>query len=254
MRFCSSILCLLLFCMANSGFVHSQTATAQIPSPFQQQAQAAVSGGKPFSVVNLTATAEWIAGSDRESGTAQLQANIDGSTNVQLALGKASRTDVQTKADSSRSCTWTDGTGKSFDVFGPNCLIAIPWFSPSLFTQSSVTLPALLASTDDGAVERDNATLHQVSYLLKLTGANTASTSRMVSQSTVKVFYDPQTFLPTSLEYAIHPDKNNLQNIPVKVAFSNYQSVSGVMLPHHIERFVNRTLQLKLDVTTASIE
>ena len=87
MRFCSSILCLLLICIANSGFVHSQTATAQIPSPFQQQAQTAVSGGKPFSAVNLTANAEWIAGSDRESGTAQMQANIDGSTNVQFALG-----------------------------------------------------------------------------------------------------------------------------------------------------------------------
>jgi hypothetical protein len=213
-----------------------------------------VSAGKPFSVVNLTATAEWTAGFLHESGTAQLQANVDGSANVQLALGKASRNEVQTKADSSRSCTWTDDPGKSHDILGPNCLIAIPWFSPSLFTQSSAALPALLATIDDGAVEKDKATFHQVSYLLKLTGANTSSTNRMVSQSTVKVFYDPQTFLPSSLEYSIHPDSNDLQNIPVKVAFSNYQSVSGVMLPFHIERFVNRTLQLKLDVSNASIE
>jgi hypothetical protein len=253
MRSCLTYLC-LFFCITVSYSAHTQTVTSQIPTTFQVQAQAAVSTGKSFSVVNLTATAEWTAGSDRESGTAQLQANVDGSTNVQLALGKASRTEVQTKADSSRSCTRTDGAGKSHDVLGPNCLIAIPWFSPSLFGQSSAALPALIAMTDDGAVEKDKATFHQVSYLLKLKGTKTSSTNRMVSQSTVKVFYDPQTFLPASLEYSIHPDDNDLQNIPVKVVFSNYQSVSGVMLPHHIERFVNRTLQLKLDVTTASIE
>ncbi len=253
MYVCRSVLC-LFFCLTISYSARSQTATSQIPTTFQVQAQTAVSAGKPFTAVNFTATAEWTAGSLHESGTAKLQANADGSNSVQFALGKASRTEIQTKTDLSRTCTWTDSTGKSQDILGPNCLIAIPWFSPGLFTQSSVALPALLASTDDGAVKKDKATMHQVSYLLKLKGANTPSTNRMVSQSTVRVFYDPQTFLPASLEYSIHPDDNDLQNIPVKVVFSNYQPVSGVMLPHHIERFVNRTLQLKLDVTAASIE
>jgi hypothetical protein len=252
-RFCCSILC-LLFCITASHSAQSQTATSQTPSPFQQQAQIAVSGGKAFSVVNLTAAAEWIAGSDRERGTAQLQANADGSTNVQLALGKASRTEVQTKADLSRTCTWTDGTGKSHDVLGPNCLIAVPWFAPSLFGQPSAALPSLLGTTDDGAVSKDSSTFHQVSYLLKLKGADSSATNQLVGQSTVKVFYDPQTSLPASLEYFIHPDSDDSRNIPVRVVFSNYQSISGVMLPFHIERYVNRTLQLKLDVSNASIE
>jgi hypothetical protein len=60
--------------------------------------------------------------------------------------------------------------------------------------------------------------------------------------------------LAASLEYSIYPDNDDLQNIPVKVVFTNYQSVSGVMPPFHIQRYVNRTLQIKLDVTTASIE
>jgi hypothetical protein len=237
------------FCLVSSHLALTQTPTA-----FQQQAQTAVSAGKPFGVVNLTATAEWIAGSLHENGTAQLQANVDGSTNVQLALGKASRTEVQTKIASSRTCTWTDGAGKSHDILGPNCFVAIPWFSPGLIAQSSAALPALLGTTDDGIVSKNGSTSHQVSYLLNLKGRDVQSTNRMVSQSTVKVFYDPRTFLPESLEYSIHPDNNGLQDIPVSVAFSNYQSVAGVMLPFHIERFINRTLQLKLDVSNASIE
>jgi hypothetical protein len=214
----------------------------------------AVSGGKAFSVVNLTATAEWIAGSDRESGTAQLQANADGSTNVQLALGKASRTEVQGKTDLSRACTWTDSSAKSHDVVGPNCQIALPWFAPVLFAQTSAALPALIETSDDGIVSKDSLSVHQLSYFLKLTGANTSITNRMVKQSTMKVFYDPETHLPSSLEYFIHPDDDNSKDVPVKVTFSNYQSSSGVMLPFHIERFINRTLQLKLDVTNASIQ
>lgn len=195
-----------------------------------------------------------VLGSTHQTGTAQLQANADGSTNVQLALASDSRTEVQTKVDSFRTCTWIDSAGKSHDILGPNCFIAIPWFSPGLFTQPSAFLPPLLGTTDDGPVSKDNSNFHQVGYRLNLNGTNATANNRMATQSTVKVFYDPQTFLPAGLEYSIHPDNDDTQNIPVKVVFSDYKLVSGVMLPFHIERFVNRALQLKLDVSNATIE
>jgi hypothetical protein len=230
---------------------HSQTST---PSTFQVQAQTTVSAGKPFSVVNLTATAEWTAGSTHESGTAQLQAKVDGSANLQLNAGSASRTETQTKADNSRTCVWIDAVGTSHDILGPNCSIAVPWFAPGLFTQPASQLPSLMSTTDDGMVSRDNATFHQVSFLFNQTGMNSASTQQLADQSKVKVLYDSQTYLPAVLTYFVHPDTNNLKNIEVKVVFSNYQSVSGIMLPFHMEKYVNNSLQLKLDITNASIE
>lgn len=250
MRLCFSVLCLAL-CISSSATANCQSLT---PSAFQTKAQGAVSGGKLFSRVTLAANAEWTAGSLHQTGTAQLQANADGSTSVQLSLGQASHTESQTKADSARTCEWTDQAGASHDILGPNCFIAVPWFAPSLYTQPLSQLPALIGTTDDGEVSKDGSTLHQISYLLNLQGADSTSTDQMVSQSTVKVFYDPQTALPDSLEYFVHPDSNDLQNIPVRVVFRNYQSVSGVMLPFHVEKYVNRTLQLTLDVTNASIE
>jgi hypothetical protein len=253
MRFRRSIFCSCL-CLNTSYLASSQATTSQIPTSFQQQVQTAVSAGKPFSVVNLTATAEWIAGSDHESGSAQLQAKVDGSANVQLMLGKASRTDIQTTADASRTCTWVDSVGKTHAFLGLNCFVAIPWFAPGLYAQTSTSLPSLLGVTDGGAVSKDGSAFHQMSYVLKLAGSDATSTNRLVNQSTVNVFYDPKTFLPVSLEYFIHPDNNDSQNIPVRVVFSNYQSVSGVMLPFQIDRYINRTLQLKLDVSNATIE
>jgi hypothetical protein len=221
---------------------------------FQEKAQAAVSGGKLFSVLNLTATAEWTAGSTHETGTAQLQAKIDGSANVQLSLGQTSRTETQTAADSARTCAWTDNAGTSHEVVGANCFVAIPWFAPGLFTQASSQLPSLLGVTDNGVVPETSSTLHKMSFVFNQQGMDSVTTAQLTERSTVKVFYDPQTYLPVALEYNIHPDNNDLQNIPVSVVFSNYQSVSGMMVPFHIEKYVNRSLQLTLNVSNATTE
>lgn len=250
MRLWLFALCLLL-CIPVFSSAHGQTVS---PTAFQEKAQGAVSGGKSIQSIMLSASAVWVAGSQSESGTAELQANADGSTNVQLNLGSASRTETRTKMDGSRTCQWTDSAGTNHEVLGPNCLIAIPWFAASLFTQPASRVSPLIVTTDDGAISKDGATFHQISYLLNLQGADTNSTNQSISWSRVKVLYDPQTFLPASLEYFIHPDDNNLQNIPVRVVFSSYQSISGVMLPFHIDKYVQRTLQLSLNVNNASIQ
>ena len=243
-------LCLSL-CVIASSSARSQSTT---PSAFQEKAQAAVTGGKSIQSIKLDGAAEWIAGSSHASGTAELKTSTDGSASIQLNLGQSSRTEVQTKVDASRACQWTDASGTSHEVLGANCFIAIPWFTPSLFTQPASQLSTLIASTDDGEVSKNGSAFHQISYALNLETPDTASTKQLVDQSRVKVLYDPQTFLPSSLEYAIHPDDDDLQSIEVKVLFSDYRSISGVMLPYHIEKFVNRSLQIKLDINNASIE
>jgi hypothetical protein len=220
MRFCTLSSCLLVGLTASYS-AHSQNPTPSTPSSFQVQAQTAVSAGKPFSVVNLTATAEWTAGSTHESGTAQLQAKADGSANLQLNAGSASRTETQTKADNSRTCVWTDAAETSHDIVGANCFVSIPWFAPGLFTQPASQLPSLLTTIDDGVVSKDNGTFHQVRFQLNRVGMDSTSTTQLTERSTVKIFYDPQTFLPASLEYNIHPDGDDSHNLPVKVVFGN---------------------------------
>lgn len=245
------LVCCLLLCTSVCASAQNLPPTQSV---FQANVQAAISGQKPVSVVNLTANAEWFAGSTHETGTAQLQAKADGATSVQLVLGQGSRLETQTKIDSSRTCAWTDNAGISHDILGANCFVAIPWFAPNLFAQPASLLPVLLATTDDGEVSKDGVAFHQLRYFLNLQAADSISSKRAVDHSAVKVFYDPRTFLPVSLEFAAHPDTNDLQNIDVEVKFSNYQSVSGVLLPFHIEKYVQHTLQLKMDVSNASIE
>jgi hypothetical protein len=249
-RFCLFVFCPLFF-IAASFSVRGQSPNL---SSFQEKAQTAVVGGKSIRAIKLSGTAEWFAGSLHENGTAELQANADGSTSVQLNLGQASRTETQTQIDLARTCQWTDNVGKSHEIVGANCLTSIPWFAPGLVAQSPAQLPAILVSTDDGDVLKNGSSFHQISYSLNLAEASTPSTKQLRQATAAKVLFDPQTVLPASLEYAIHPDGDDLRSLDVRVVFSDYRSVLGVMLPFHIERFVNRTLQLKLDISNASVE
>ncbi|NYF78154.1 hypothetical protein [Granulicella arctica] len=250
MRLCSAVLCLLVP-LVGASTAYSQTPT---PSAFLGQVQSTVLGGKSIRSVKLSGTAEWTAGSLQESGNAALDANADGSSSFQLSLNKASRTETATKTDSYKTCQRTDAAGATTNVMGPNCLVSMPWFAPILFTQSASELPALLTSSDDGLVTKDGASLHQISYRLALEDSDGASTKRIQDASTVKVYFDPQTVLPVSLEYAVHPDNDDLQSLEVKVLFSDYRQISGVMLPFHIERYLQRSLELKLDISNATIE
>ena len=250
----SLVVCLFLATPIPSLAIGQTTTTSITESTFQRQVQAAVTAGNLVRSIKLSGAAEWTAGSLQESGTAQLEANADGSSNVQLYLNKASRTETQTKADSLRTCHWTDAAGVVRENTGKSCFIAIPWFAPSLIAQSAAQLPAMLMVTDDGEMSKNGASFHQISYGLNFEGMAGPFTKRLQDASVVKVQYDAQSFLPVSLEYSIHPDSGNSQTLEARVVFSDYRSVSGVMLPFHIEKYVNRTLQLKLDVNNASIE
>jgi hypothetical protein len=236
--------------IAGSIALPSYGQSSGAPS-FYVKAQAAQSGGKAISSINLSATAEWAAGSLQENGIAQLRANVDGSTTVALSVGQASRTETYSKDESSRSCQRADAAGKGYAIGGLNCVAATPWFAPILVTQAALNRTDLFTASDDGEISKDGTTYHQISLTRSFTGTSDAS-SKSIQQSTkITILYDPQTLLPSILEYSIHPDGNDLRSIGVRVVFSDYRSVSGLMLPFHIDKYVNHSLQLTLSVSNA---
>jgi hypothetical protein len=71
--------------------------------------------------------------------------------------------------------------------------------------------------------------------------------------TTLDIEFNPTTFLPDSISYAIHPDANAYIDIPVQVEFSNYQTVQGVSVPFHIQRYVNGVLFLDITISRVSL-
>jgi hypothetical protein len=247
MRILSSVIC---FVVAASVALSSYGQASSAHNVYVK-VQAAQSGDKAISAIDLNATAEWTAGSTHEHGTAQLQAKADGSTTVALRLGQLNRTETYSKEESSRTCKRTDAAGKEYAIVGLNCVASTPWFAPVLITQAALHRADLFSASDDGEISKDGATRHQISLIRPLRGTSDPI-SKSIQQSTkITILCDPQTLLPSSLEYSIHPDGDDSRGIGVRVVFSDYRSVSGVMLPFHIEKYVNHSLQLTLSVTNA---
>ncbi len=68
----------------------------------------------------------------------------------------------------------------------------------------------------------------------------------------VEIFLDPSTFLPVSYVYNLHPDNNALVDIPIEIRYSNYQSVAGLQIPLHVQKFINNTLAMDAQFQNAS--
>lgn len=241
-RFSAVCICLSLPSIA-------QTAAPNIPLPLSQANQA-FSAGKAVTSVQMIGTANWFAGSFKDSGPAKLSANVNGENRAEFDLGSGSRVESQSAITDDRTCTWSGKDGVEHVVASSNCWTATVWFLPHLALQS-VGVPTALTSqalTTSGNVQ-------QLNQQLTIAPGKTAPsvTALIQSWSTTNLSLDPASSLPTVLKYTIHPDNNSSVNIQVEVRFSSYQTVSGVALPFHIERYVNGALQVSIDINSAVV-
>ncbi len=239
----------LLLCLLSAPFFgYSQT---YLPIPFLTTIMASIPLGTPLNGLHLEGRATYVAGSLLETGTATLDAKSDGTTSVALSLDTASGTESYPAQAADRACTYTNKAGAISSISKIDCLTPLSWFAPILGARNPLQLPPLIAVSDGGEVTRNGITLHDLTYGRLIQGKDTASTNLLVRATNVHVLYDPQTLLVSSIEYSIHPDGDITTPIDARIAFSDYRSVSGVMLPYHIERYINRSLFLTIDVDTA---
>jgi hypothetical protein len=66
------------------------------------------------------------------------------------------------------------------------------------------------------------------------------------------LYVDPSTLLPSILDYSVLSDSGSAM-IAVEVRFSQYQKLAGLTVPGHIERYLNGSLDLSIDITQASV-
>jgi hypothetical protein len=228
------------------------SAYAQTSQTVLANAAAAFSQGKPVNSVTLDATAQWIVGSDNEAGNAILTAGADGSFSIQLQLAQGSRTEAQTSFSSGQNCTWTGTDGVVHSVAAHNCMGSVAWFLPSAALlggqQPSAVTTLLVSASATGAQQLLDIRQQRTPP----TGLSSDAASLSTHLSTVDVYLDPGSYLPTALAFNVHPDQNCASDIPVQVTFTNYQTVSGVSVPFRIQRYINGVLNLDLTVTKAS--
>jgi hypothetical protein len=200
--------------------------------------------------VTLTGTANYIAGSDDETGTATLKA-IVGASRMNLNLSSGPRSEV-VNTSASPAGTWSGPDGVSHQMSGHNLMLVDPaWFFPAFPITHG--LSAGYVATDVGQETRNGQAVEHVTISQTSTAQTPPGVPTMAHLSKMDYFLDSATFLPAAVTFSIHPDNNALLDIPIEVRFSDYRAVNGVQVPFHVQKFLNNGLVLDLQFTTATL-
>ncbi len=238
--------------------VVAQQPTPAMPAPRDAQAVlvlqrslAALSGTAPVNDVTLSGTATRIAGSDNESGTVTLKATAMGQGRIDLNLPSGQRSDVIDISQASPVGDWSGPDGAWHPIAAHNLFGDPSWFFPTFLIHRALSAPnyaisPMNAETKDG-VAVEHLTIYQQS------GPPSPQSALMQGLSQIDIYLNASTLLPAAILFNAHPDDNALVNIPIQIAFSNYQVVQGATVPHHIQKYIQNGLALDVSVTDVQV-
>lgn len=215
-----------------------------------QRSLVALVGTTALKDVTLNANANWIAGSDNESGSATLKATAIGQGRIDLALSGGQRSEVVDVSQAAATGSWCGPDGVWHATVAHNLFSEPTWFFPTFLINRVLTSPNYAISPVDAETHDGVAVEHLKVYKVP---AYADKTGLIQSLSQIDLYLDPTTQLPVSIAFDTHADNNALVNIPVKIKFSNYQAVQGVSVPYHIQKFIQNGLTLDVTITGVQV-
>jgi hypothetical protein len=208
------------------------------------QALKALAGATGLTDITLQASANYIAGSDQETGTATLVARGNVQSHVTLNLSEGTRQEIR----NGPSGAWSGPDGVQHAMALHNCWADASWFFPALTLQALSSDPTLGVVYLGPAEWNGVAALH-LQFLHLVPGQAPGISTQIQGLSTVDLYLDPKSLLPLALDFNTHPDNDLNQNIPVEIQFGDYRAVNGVQVPFRIQKFLQGTLTLDFTVT-----
>jgi hypothetical protein len=249
--------CSLLFLLVvlNSTLIVSQDQPP-VSDPkavaFAMQAISSLTSGVAVSDVTLTGDATWIAGSDKETGSATLLAKGAGESRIDLKLSGGTRTEVRndTAGSPQGELIASDGTVQPWPQH--NCWINATWFFPALSILAATSDPSVIL-TYIGLESRDTGSVQHIRAHRYLPGKTPGAVAIITSVSAEDIYLDAASFLPVAFSFNTHPDDDEATNILVEIDFSNYEPVNGVQVPMRVQKLINGGLALDVAITSAAV-
>jgi len=244
-----SILCVSTFALGLFfvPVVHTQqpaTASAYLQTALASLNAASIQG------MSLSGNSTVIAGASTEDGVFTAQCSTNGTSQLQLGVNVGPTAVNRQTSNGTPSGTWTDSEGQTHTIAGHNLMTPAAWFCPhvaiaSILQNQSLSLQLV------GTQSRNGESVVHMTVTASVPDASPASTlNQHLSQ--FDIYLDAATYRPVEFDFNIHPDGNALIDIPVQIQFSNYVESGGVWAPNTIERFANSTLELTLQVASAT--
>jgi hypothetical protein len=122
-----------------------------------------------------------------------------------------------------------------------------------VFTLSNLISSSNSVLTYLGAETRNDASVVHISISQQPSSVPAATSALMQHLTQVDIYLDPTTSLPVSYVFNSHPDDNALLDIPTEIRYASYQSVSGTQIPFHLQKYMNGTLVLDVQLQNASL-
>jgi hypothetical protein len=174
-----------------------------------------------------------------------LEATTSGNSRVDLTLPASSRLEIRSGA----AGVWAGENRQTHSMATHNCMTPPQWFSPHLFLQNAAQNSAYSVTYVGAEVRNGEQVQHLAIQLTNLLGGG-ALTAHL---SSVDVYLDAATYLPSSFVFSQHPDENALYNLPVEVQFSGYQAGRGINYPSQIVKLYQGTVLLDLSVSSIAV-
>jgi len=232
----------------------STSSTQLQPGALLVQSNAALGSSAVVTDVTLSGTAETIAGSDDETGSVVLKATAGGQSRVDLSLSGGVRSEVRS-VDGSGSPVglWSGPDGVQHAISYHNLFTDPSWFFPALTVRRLVNITGLIGSYV-GLENLNGQSVQHISFAKPPDAASAGPNAPVIQHLTqIDLYLDPTTLLPVALSFPTHPDNNELLDIPVQIQFSAYQNINGVQIPFHIQKYLNGSLALDLQVQAATL-
>lgn len=230
------------------------TSTVAGLTAFESKALLAVSITGNIPAVTMQGTVNRIAGSLKETGSITLKADGAGSENESWTLSSGDRAFSKGAFTGTRNCSATIG-GKDLSLkLDQGCERVVPWFGPwnalaAIGTQDASASTAT-SSADTTAGDVRLRFVPTYGDLSKLSTKRLQSVAEIMQLSAVDVLFDEVTALPKRVEYQQQTTGDPAAAVSVAVAFSDYRLDGGLVIPHHIQRYLQRTLEADIHITS----
>jgi len=241
----------LFLCFTLISLLAAQNGTTTVPMSDPQalslaaQSITALTAGNSINDVTLTGSVTWLS---TETGTATLTAVGTGESRMDLALTTGTRTEIRDAQTGVQIGKWINPNNASGLFASQNCWTDAVWFFPahgSLAAGPNVVLSYI------GQEMRNDAMVQHIQAYVYQPNWPTGVLPTAQQLSTMHFYLDATTLLPVAATFNTHPDNDGNSNLLTEVDFSNYQNVSGMRVPMHIQRYSQGNLLIDISVSSA---
>lgn len=216
-----------------------------------QRSLAALVGTGTVKDVTLSGNARRIAGSDDETGTTILKATAIGQGRIDLTSPGGQRSEMADISQSPPIGSWCGSDGAWHSIATHNLSTDPTWFFPAFLINRVLSGANYAISPSDSETQAGIAVEHVTIYRQPGFTGKTAALLQNLSQ--IDIYFDASTLRPAAISFDAHPDDDALTNIPVQIRFSNYQSLQGLSVSYHIQKYIQSGLVLDIAVTTVQV-